>query len=323
MKTPLTQLQPALEDYDLAVLSAREIPSGFNQHFEIRTPEGPKHLIIFREQRGKPPAELQFQLRRHAIDAGFDLMPRPVTTASGRAFARTTLGTVAIVDWVPGKQASTEDSEARPSVGEAARVLAWLHRDLRDFRPPRVRPDLLSPLYLPADRWVDRAPELAAELRGRLSLPAATDERVQAELDAALGRWDADAYDQALEDGTCVVHGDYRPANLIMDHERIAAVVDVDAAFWESRVYDLAYAAFQFSGPECLYPQERPQPAREFVRGYVAAWPLSAAELRLLPFFLRQVVLKRLFAGRDVEARLALLDQLDDGLDAALVGLAA
>ena len=323
MKTPLTQLRPALEDYDLAVLSAREITSGFNQHFEIRTSAGTKHLIIFRPQHGKPPRDLQFQMGRHVSDAGFDLMPKPVPTAAGRPFAKTPLGTVAIVDWVPGHPASTEAVDARPGVGAAARVLAELHRGVRDFRPPRVRPDLLAPLYQPADSWVRHSPELVAELQRRGGEAPATIERIAGQLEATVACWDADTYVRALEDGTSVVHGDYRPGNLIVDGDRIVAVVDFDAAFWESRVYDLAYAAYQFSGPECVYPQAQPQPALDFVRDYVETWPLSPSEHRLLPFFLRQVVLKRLLTGRDVPERLALLDQLDAGLDAALLRAAA
>jgi len=323
VKTPLTQLKPALEGYDLDVSSAREISSGFNQHFEIRTSEGLKHLIIFRPQHGKPPPALQFQMQRHVSDAGFDLMPKSVPTAAGRAFAKTSLGTVAIVDWVQGQPASTEGAGARPDVGQAARVLAELHRDMRDFRPPRVRPDLLAPLYQPADSWARHAPGLVAELGALGGEAPATIERVETRLDETLARWDPDVYARALEDGTTVVHGDFRPGNLIVDAHRIVAVVDFDAAFWESRVYDLAYAAYQFSGPECVYPQARPEPSLDFVRDYVAGWPLSPSERQLLPFFLRQVILKRLLVGRDVPQRLALLDQLDAGLDAALLRVAA
>ena len=322
MKTSLTQLRPALEDYDFAVWSAREIPSGFNQHFEIRTSEGLKHLIIYRPQHGKPPRDLQFQMQRHVIEAGFTLLPKSVPTASGRPVAKTRIGTVAVVDWVPGHIVTGQADEVRPELDDAACVLADLHLALRDFRPPRVRPELLAPLYQPADFWVQRAATYLADLQARGDEPPETVQRIVERLDRTIARWHADAYAQALEDGTSVVHGDFRPGNLIVDDGRIVAVVDFDAVFWEARVYDLAYAAFQFSGPECVYPQASARPAQAFVRDYVERWPLSSAERALLPFFLRQVVLKRLLTGRDVAERLALLDQLDAGLEDALVGAA-
>lgn len=325
MKTSLRELEPALEHFPIAASEAREVRGGFNQHFRLTTRDGEKHLIIFRPQPGMPPRDLQFEMSRHVVHEGFQLVAEPVPTTSGRPFAKTRLGTAALVDWVPGDAGSAEPEWSGELLSSAGQVLAALHQAVRHFRPERSGRGTLGPLYLPADEWVERREELLADLRDHhrsLDDAAAIAETAE-RLDHAGNRFDPTAYREAIASGTGVVHGDYRPGNLIVDQGRIVAVVDFDAAFWESRVYDLAYAAFQFAGDECVYPQQRREPGVEFVRSYTQSWPLSEAEQRLFPFFLRQVVLKRLLSGRDIEPRLRLLDQLDDGLEDELVRAAA
>lgn len=319
MKTVLRELAPALEQYDLHIIEAQEIPDGFNQHFKLTTREGDKHLIIYRPQPGKPPRDLQFGMRAHPLSKGFSLLPRPVLTITGRPYANTIVGTVALVDWVNGAIGSSPTGWPSRLVCRAASVLAALHRSVRDFRPEREPPEILGSLYLPADDWLARAPDILTEFQEWSEEPDTVVARVDERLAEGRAMFDPVAYHQALEDGTVVVHGDFRPANLVLDGDEIVAVLDLDAAFWDCRVYDLAYACFQFAGDERIHPQERQAPSIAFARCYAKHWPLSVAERRLFPFFLRHVVLKRLLSGWDVGPRLALLDQLDDGLEEELV----
>lgn len=323
MKTTQHELTPALEQYDVQVSSIHEIPEGFNLHYRVATPEGPKHLIVFRPQPGKPPRDLQFRMREHLAAAGFDRLAETVPTRYGGHYARTAIGTVALLDWVEGEVRTPAQGWPAQRVCKAARTLARLHRALADFRPepPATKP--LAPLYRAADDWLASAPQIVDEFHEWNDTSESVRERIQHRLDELGDLFDPAAYREALEDGTAVVHGDYRPANLVLDAGRIAGVLDFDAAFWESRVYDLAYACFHFAGKEKIEPQRRLAPAIAFARCYTTAWPLSAAERQLFPFFLRYVVLKRLLAGWDVSPRLKLLDQLDDGLEAELMEVVA
>lgn len=323
MKTPLRALEPALQHYGVKASAARQIHEGFNYHFQLTTSAGEKRLIIFRRQPGKPPRDFQFNLWQHMRAGGFTLIPPTLKTASGRDYAGTPLGTVALVDWVPGQSGSTHRDWSGPLLSDAAGVLADLHAAVRDFRPERAGADQLAPLYLPADAWVDRSEALFADFCDRTAPTAGVADAVRMQMQGARDRFDGAAYRTALEAGTAVVHGDYRPGNLVLDDGRIVGVLDLDAAFWESRVYDVAYAAFQFAGDEGVYPQPSAATAVDFVRHYTQRWPLTPAERALLPFFLRQVVLKRLLAGHDTEPRLALLEQLDNGLEEDLVRAAA
>jgi Ser/Thr protein kinase RdoA (MazF antagonist) len=319
VRTLRHELTPALEHYDLRVSSIVEIPQGFNLHYRVTTSDGPKHLIVYRPQPGKPPRDLQFRMRQHLLAAGFEPLPSPVPTLSGRPYARTMIGTVAVLDWVEGEVRSSPRGWPAAKVCLAARTLARFHRSLADFRPEPVPAETLAPLYLSAPDWLARAPRVLEEFHDWNEEPDAVCGRIGHRLDELTALFDPDAYRQALEDGTAVVHGDYRPANLVVEDGQIAGVLDLDAAFWESRVYDLAYACFQFAGNEKMHPQQRRAPAIAFARCYAKAWPLSAAERQLFPFFLRLVVLKRLLSGWDVGPRLALLDQLDGGLEAELI----
>ncbi len=318
MKTTLHGIEPAIEQYDLPVYGASEINRGFNLHYRLETAEGDKHLIIYRQQPGKPPQDLQFQIQEHLREHGFDRVPRAVPTTSGRPTARTALGTVAMTDWVPGEATPAGDGWPIPLVQQAAEVLADLHLALRDFHPDGANGAGLGPLYLPADRWLAKAPELMEEFAEWTEESPAVVANVAGQLAGIAAYFDPDDYAAALEEGASVVHGDYRPANLVLDDGKIAAVLDFDSAFRESRVYDLAYACFQFVGEECVYPQERSDPGVSFVERYVERWPLSEAEQRLFPFFLRQVVLKRLLRGWDVAPRLSLLEQIEGDLGQAL-----
>lgn len=303
----------------MVVSEAMEIAEGFNQHFRVRTSLGDKHLIIFRSQAGKPPREFQFAIRQYAVEQGFDRLARPVPSEMGSSFVKTPLGTVALVDWIPGQDGSTHGEWSVPLVREAAATLADLHLATRGFHPVRQRPERLSQLYLPADMWVAAGDDLLQGLPERCAKCGIKRANIAQRLDETRQLFDADAYDEALTVGTRVVHGDYRPANLIVDDGRIVGVVDLDASFWESRVYDLAYGAFQFGAAQTIYPQRRRDLAFEFVEWYTRRWPLATAERQLFPFFLRHVVVKRLLAGRDPDPRLALLDQLDAGLEAELL----
>lgn len=323
MKTPLHSLQPALEQYAIDASEANEVSEGFNHHFRITTADGEKHLIIFRPQPGKPPRELQFQMRQHIEGRGFGLAPRPVPTLSGKPYAKTQLGTVALAEWIPGRAGSSVADWTPELVSEAGTVLAGLHQAIRDFRPDRSGSERLAALYLPADVWVDRAPELLDEFRSRTGAAEPVSAEVTERLEATRERFDHAAYNRSLSEGPTVVHGDFRPANLVVDEGRIAAVVDFDAVFWDSRLYDLAFAAYQFGGDECVYPQRSWEPAIDFVASYVRRWPLSDDERALFPFFLRQVVMKRVLIGHEVVPRLRLLDQLDAGLEDDLVAAAA
>jgi Ser/Thr protein kinase RdoA (MazF antagonist) len=323
VKTPLRALEPALQHYGVTASAASEVYSGFNLHFRLTTPDGDKHLIIFRPQAGKPPRDFQFDLWQHILAQGFTLLPQPVKTVGGQDYAGTPLGTVALTEWVPGESGSLHEDWSGPMICKAASVLADLHGAARHFRPDPAEADRLAPLYLPADAWVDRVDQMVADFGDRTAADAELMDAVRYRVEETLARFDAAAYESALAAGTTVVHGDYRPGNLVINDSEIAAVIDLDAAFWESRVYDLAYAAFQFGGKEGVYPQPGARPGAYFVRSYCRRWPLTEAEQTLLPFFLRQVVLKRLLVGRDAEPRLALLDQLDRGLEDALVRAAA
>jgi Ser/Thr protein kinase RdoA (MazF antagonist) len=147
-------------------------------------------------------------------------------------------------EYLPGDSFATTDSASRVEV--AAFQLGALHQAAASFS------------------W---APYSWPEARSATALAQAYTERIR---QAASGVWAnsrigrelirvADACDERVISATqsfvdiatlpeLHIHGDYQPHNLAFDGDQVSAVYDFDAARWERRVYEVAYALLCFTG---------------------------------------------------------------------------
>jgi Ser/Thr protein kinase RdoA (MazF antagonist) len=81
------------------------------------------------------------------------------------------------------------------------------------------------------------------------------------------------------------VHHDFMPQNLLFQDNRVTAVLDPDSLVVDFQMHAVTFAASRLS-PEKL--------GWDFLAGYHSVIPLTVAELRLLPAFIRREAVRRI-----------------------------
>ncbi|HEU5387002.1 MAG TPA: phosphotransferase [Streptosporangiaceae bacterium] len=158
----------------------------------------------------------------------------------------------------------TTDPPLRRALGG---TLAELGRALRGFDDPLVRRPLLWDLaQLPQLR------PLAAE---RSPSPRTT------LIQAQLARLIAETSPRLATQRTQVLHNDFSPDNTLItaDGTQVAGIIDFGDVIVTALVNDVAIAAAYLLGDD----SDPAGPALDFIAGYHAITPLTAAELALLP----------------------------------------
>lgn len=188
-----------------------------------------------------------------------------------------------------------------PPLANAGRLLASVHRAAGLFKPPRPKP---WGRYDPPDA----ALELVEHLLGRAPTSEQRDILVflQAQARRLVERFPNDRY-QALP--PLVIHGDYHPANLKFLDDEVSGLFDFDMACWQPRVLDVADGLLFFGGRRSEAFDGRTMAAltrsslpdlerwQVFLRGYLEAGELTAAERTALPWCLRARWLYSRLAG--------------------------
>jgi len=109
-----------------------------------------------------------------------------------------------------------------------------------------------------------------------------------------------------------LTHQDFRPANICCREGRIAEVWDWDLARIDLALYDVAFAALQFGGRECLFSDVSLVLADTFICTYLECRADDAAAMaKVLPWFLEMCVLKRILMNWHVVDRIRLLRKID------------
>lgn len=179
----------------------------------------------------------------HLAQAGLPV-PALLPTPEGRTWAIAREGVYELQAYLPGEPFASNESAAR--VESAASLLGALHQASAEFT--------WTPYAWPEDR---SAPELAQSYTA-LIRQAADNYWAQSSIGAGLSRV-ADACDDRIASATHAlsftpappelhIHGDFQPHNLAFSGSATSALYDFDAARWEQRVYELAYALLFFTG---------------------------------------------------------------------------
>lgn len=198
---------------------------------------------------------------RELADAGLPT-PTPLPRPDGHTYAITPEGLYELQRWLPGAAFASDGPHADAWLAAAARTLADLHQASADFAwqahrwPEERSAPALAQAYTDLIRESAENDALDASVaEGLARLADACDERIDAAADALLARPGPPELH---------VHGDYQPHNLGFappddgalngaagngDPARlVVGVYDFDAAHWEQRIIELAYALFFFTG---------------------------------------------------------------------------
>lgn len=267
----------------------------------------------------------------HLTQAGAPV-PALLPTPDGHSWALARDGVYELQAYLPGASFADDDSSAR--VEAAGAELGALHQAASSFA--------WAPYEWPEERSAVALAESYTALLRQASEQSWSGTAIARGLaraaDACEERIAAGAHALALTPSPpqLHIHGDYQPHNLAFKGSTVAAIYDFDAARWEQRVYELAYALLCFTGLRWTGDEVATPPrvddgldillARRFLAAYGREAPPSEEEAPLLadalalvfPIALANGVLEDLifaeeFAGEpdedDALARLAWADR--------------
>src|SRR5689334_23209253 len=176
---------------------------------------------------------------RHLTSGGLPippLLPRP----DGHTYAVVEDGIYELQGWRDGGHYVTGDAEEDDELESAARTLGRLHQASADFE---WQPHIWS-AERSAAALVQAYCTLIRERSGAAGLPESVAAGLARVADTCDERLDTAI--EALEAGTrppeLHIHGDYQPHNLGFSGGEVSAIYDFDAARWERRLDELAYA---------------------------------------------------------------------------------
>jgi len=286
---PVTESDAAeaiLACYDLSGELTR-LPGEADDNFLLDTVDQGRYVVKFAHQRADPAVvNLQVRVLRH-IGTTAPALPVPrvlapkvpspldpaVAAPASQPWAVVPDGplrgrVVHALSYLDGRllKTVTTDPPLRQALGG---TLAELGRALRGFDDPLVRRPLLWDLA-----QLPQLHPLAAERPpgSRTGL-----------LTAQLTRLTAETSPRLAAQRTQVLHNDFSPDNTLIsaDGTRVAGIIDFGDVIVTALVNDVAIAAaYLLGGGDAADPVG---PALDFIAGYHAVTPLTAAELALLP----------------------------------------
>lgn len=261
--TPVTasQLAAFLSGYDLGTATSfKGIAEGVsNSNFMLDTTRGRFFLTLF--ERNIDAADLPWflALTTHLADKGLPV-PRPIADRGGVQLQTLNGRPACLIAFASGVSITEPTPPECLAVGAA---LGRLHDAGADFTAVRAN-------SLGAQVW--RA--LAARCGGLARIDPALPTLVSDALAAT------DAWPRGLPTGT--IHADLFPDNVLLDGDRVSAMIDFYFACTDSYAYDYAvtHAAWCFSVDGSVHHAER---AAALAAGYAETRGLGAAEIAALP----------------------------------------
>lgn len=188
-------------------------------------------------------ARFRHAFMAHLTQAGLPV-PALLPTTDGPTWAIVSDSVYELQAYLPGEPFSADDNAAR--IESAASLLGALHQASAEFSwAPYTWPD-------------DRSAAALAQAYTHLIRQAAEHNWAGSSIAAGLARV-ADACDARIATASHAlaltpappelhIHGDFQPHNLAFTGATVAALYDFDAARWEQRIYELAYALLFFTG---------------------------------------------------------------------------
>lgn len=270
-------------------------------------------------------AELQLEL----FQAGCDLILAPMRSTAGTLVTRCARFWVTVYDWVSAFEFSSLSEDSAQSADVACRGGAVLARFHRFTKKMQCGSQLKIPLHasyaLGLKDWAIKSEELWNEVEVMLS-NANTDALLTAQLRKAR-RTCRDflacrpALLQESFENKFLIHGDYRPENVLLCTPNEERIVDLDMIHLDLPEMDVASAALHFSGPRWLYGPRDWSSWRAFIQGYNSSMKSDGIDLIRLNQAALAVILKSLsmsFKPEQVRRRFSLLQDFIDCPDIRL-----
>lgn len=256
-------------------------------------------------------------------DAGLDGVLPPIALDEGRSACRYAGYTVVVFPWCDGFDAPRPGPGAdgrRGFVRAGAPALHELHLRGRPVAAPTTFARKYGPaawLHAGDALWVQSA--AALERAGADAALLGVLERARQEVPAAVAR--CPAFYAGSREGETLLHGDFRPENVLIERDRMRLIYDFDFHRCGLPEEDVAYSALAFSGPRWFTGHRDWRACADFLRAYQdAACRRGHGLLRpeMLEAALSWTLLKELslsFRPAEVPGRYALWQELQAAMD--------
>jgi Ser/Thr protein kinase RdoA (MazF antagonist) len=343
---PPDQVREILAEYDLDLAANPQHPAvlGRSGNLVVRTPAGKAMLKRYKSSVPESAVIHEHSILTYLSQLDFP-SPRLLCTRAGETFVRRHGAIYAMFPFIEGNIRYPHHfmvpAQGRRLVSEAGDLLATLNDSLEGFEPEGQNPNgFKSPSQ---GRWRDlswytdkfeacvaESPHLEMDEERARSLVSVLLERAD---------WIRDTFyqlDQWLEAAApprLIIHGDYRPGNLLFRRNAPTIVLDFELARLDWRITDLAKSlpAFAYTRGVGLNLDWM----KCFLDAYQARHPLALDELQLVPSAWQFLTVRRLIVcwhnyckaptGRheaDVRLNLSWLDWMIDQQEALLAVLA-
>lgn len=252
-----------LEMFDIEG-SASPLPGERDLNFKIEASGGRRYVFKIHHPE-EDPAVVDLQDRaliRLAARAPELPVPRLAMSVTGSCAPRGPDGRILrLLSWVEGQPLSERRPLGRELLGSLGAVLGRMDEALEGLEAPAGLPPLMWDL------------QRLGGLRGLLAhIP---DAPVEARARRALDVLDEAGFPEGLP--RQVIHNDANPFNVLAQGERVSGLLDFGDLVLGSRVQELAVAASYHLEPDTMAAMVA------LCRAYHAVFPLTGAELRLLP----------------------------------------
>jgi homoserine kinase type II len=216
--------------------------------------------------------------------------PRPLPSFDGESWTVTDGMLWEAISFLPGQAVGWA---AEPSMEEIGALLGRYHVTIRRIGVTGQRPGALPLANVPP---ILLSPRLEASRVGSGHAAVIRDLAAQLARDISATR--------PLAGERVVIHGDFTNDNVIADGTppRPVGVIDFALAHAETPLADIGYGLWRSGRPHEEADHLDLLRVQRFLRGYASIAPISAAEARVIPVYLRgrglQMIAKRVRAGR-------------------------
>lgn len=321
----LDRVRAILAQYGLEPLAPPEHPDvlGRSGSLIVQTALGKAILKGYKASVDLTAVIHEHSILTHLAEIGFPA-PRLLEAQSGETFVQADGTTYALFGFVEGDTRYPQHfllpAQGRKLVTTAGETLATLHQDLQDFVPRGRNPNGFRSMS--EGRWRDlpwftgKLDRCMAEAPG-LSAKDAEVGKVHAGL-LKRAVWMRDRLcelDESLEAAALprlIIHGDYRPSNLLFRRDEPPVVLDFELARLDWRATDLARAGKAFARKRSMgLSLDR---FKCFVDAYQTGCSVDKDELQLVPSVWQFLLIRRLIVcwhdicdvpgkGREAEIR--------------------
>lgn len=299
----MDHVEEILAEYGLELAGKSKLPDvvGRSSSLFVNTSKGKVVLKRYKKSMSLPAIVHEHSILMYLAEKDFPA-PRLLQTSSGGTYVKKQSGVYALSTFMEGYILYTNyfliPNQLQAFISAAGETLALLHKGLQEFVPEGHNPNGFKSLT--GDRWrnLDWYTEKLNQCRVYIG-DGGTNDKWSAAVNTILFERTGWIYetlhqlDHTLEEAApsrLIIHGDYNPNNLLIKSNAPPVVLDFEIARLDWRITDLARSISRFASSPSGVDIAK---LELFMNAYQACYPISTAELLLIPTVWQFLLIRR------------------------------